>query len=103
MTRLVRFSSGPGNTPGTPARQTEQVRRAGRSVRVTVEQHPLLIGLAGLICGAAIAALLPSSKREQDWLDTTRGELWEKAEQIGHEAADRVRSLAEQNAGALDR
>jgi hypothetical protein len=80
----------------------KQVRRAGESVRVKVEQHPLLIGLAGLICGAAIAALLPSSKREQDWLEATRGELWEKAEQIGHEAADRVRSLAEQN-GALDR
>jgi hypothetical protein len=80
----------------------EQVRRAGESVRVKVEQHPLLIGLAGLICGAAIAALLPSSKREQDWLEATRGELWEKAEQIGHEAADRVRSLAEQNADASD-
>jgi hypothetical protein len=81
----------------------EQVRRASGSARVKVEQHPLLIGLAGLVCGAAIAALLPSSKREQDWLGATRGELWEKAQQIGHEAADRVRSLAEQNAGALDR
>jgi Protein of unknown function (DUF3618) len=91
-----------GEYAGYAGSAGEQVRRAGESVRAKVEQNPLLIGLAGLICGAAIAALLPSSKREQDWLDATRGELWEKAEQIGHEAADRVRSLAEQNAGALD-
>jgi hypothetical protein len=82
---------------------TERVRRVGRSLRASVERHPLLVGLAGLICGAAIAALLPSSRREQDRGAAARGELWEKAEQIGHEAADRVRGLAEQKAGATDR
>jgi Protein of unknown function (DUF3618) len=92
-----------GEYAGYAGSAGEQVRRAGESVRAKVEQHPLLIGLAGLICGAAIAALLPSSKREQDWLNATRGELWEKAEQIGHEAADRVRSLSEPDAGVLDR
>ena len=92
-----------GEYAGYAGSAGDQVRRASESVRVKVEQHPLLIGLAGLVCGAAIAALLPSSKREQDWLDATRGELWEKAEQIGHEAADRVRSLAEQNSGAFYR
>jgi Protein of unknown function (DUF3618) len=92
-----------GEYTGYAGSAGEQLRQAGESVRVKVEQYPLLIGLAGLICGGAIAALLPSSKREQDWLEATRGELWEKAEQIGHEAADRVRSLAEQNVGASDR
>jgi len=82
---------------------TERVRRAGRSLRASVERHPLLVGLAGLICGAALGALLPSSRREQDWVDAARGELWEKAEQIGHEAADRVRGLAEQKADAAGR
>jgi Protein of unknown function (DUF3618) len=86
---------------GKPA--TEPVRRTGRSLRASVERHPLLVGLAGLICGAALGALLPSSRREQDWVDAARGELWEKAEQIGHEAADRVRGLAEQKVGAADR
>ncbi len=81
---------------------TEQVRRAGRSLRASVEQHPLLIGLAGLISGAALAALLPSTRREQDWVGEARGELWKKAEEIGHEAADRVRSLAEQKAGTTN-
>jgi hypothetical protein len=82
---------------------TDPVRPAGRSLRASVEWHPLSVGLAGLICGAAIAALLPSTRREQDWLDAARGELLDKAEQIGHEAADRVRNAAERNAGAVDR
>jgi hypothetical protein len=81
---------------------TEQARHAGQSLRPSVERHPLLVGLAGLICGAAIAALLPSSKRERDWVGAAREEVWKKAEQIGHEAADRVRNLAEQKAGAAD-
>ena len=82
---------------------TERVGRTGRSLRASVERQPLLVGLAGLICGAALGALLPSPRREQDWVDAARGELWEKAEQIGHDAADRVRGLAEQKAGAADR
>jgi Protein of unknown function (DUF3618) len=79
------------------AGSAEQVGHAGRSLRASVERHPLRVGLAGLICGAAMAALLPSSRREQDWLDAARGELLDKAEAIGHQAADRVRSVAEQN------
>ena len=92
-----------GEYAGYTGSAGEQVRRAGESVRVKVEQHPLLVGLAGLICGAAIAALLPSSRREQDWLEVARGEMWDKAEQIGHEAADRVLSVVDQSAGPADR
>jgi Protein of unknown function (DUF3618) len=72
------------------------------SVRGTFERNPLLIGLAGLVSGAAIAALMPASRREREWVDETRDELWKKAEEIGHEAAGRVRNLAEHNSAAAD-
>ena len=97
------LSKGAGECAEYGRPRTERVRGAGRSLRASVERNPLLVGLTGLICGAALGALLPSSRREQDWVDATRGELWEKAEQISHEAADRVRGLAEPKAGATDR
>lgn len=78
---------------------TEQVRRAGMSLHAAVAQRPLLVGLAGLISGAVIAALLPSTRAEQDWAGETRAELWKKAEEIGQDAADRVRSLADNMPG----
>jgi Protein of unknown function (DUF3618) len=78
----------------------EPVRRAGRSLRVAVEQRPFLVGLAGLLCGAAVAAFLPSTRREREWVGEARGEVWKRAEEIGQEAADRVRSLGDQHIGA---
>jgi hypothetical protein len=80
----------------------ERARRAGGSLRATFERNPLLIGLVGLVSGVAIATLLPAARREREWVDKTRDELWKKAEEIGHEAADRVRTLAEHKAGAAD-
>jgi len=78
----------------------EPVRRAGRSLRVAVGQRPFLVGLAGLLCGAAVAAFLPSTRREREWVGEARGEVWKRAEEIGQEAADRVRGLADPNTGA---
>jgi hypothetical protein len=80
----------------------EQARHVGGSVRSVFERNPLLIGLVGVISGAALALLLPATKREQEWVGKTREELWNKAEEIGHEAAERVRDLADRKGQAAD-
>jgi len=80
----------------------EQARHVGGSLRSVFERNPLLIGLVGAISGAALALLLPATKREQEWLGKTREELWNKAEEIGHQAAERVRDLADRNGRAAD-
>jgi hypothetical protein len=80
----------------------EQARYVGGSVRSAFERNPLLIGLVGAISGAALALLLPATNREQEWLGKTREELWNKAEEIGHQAAERVRDLADRKGQAAD-
>ena len=80
----------------------EQARHVGGSLRSTFERNPLLIGVLGAISGAALALLLPATKREQEWLGKTREELWNKAEEIGHEASNRVRDLADRKGQAAD-
>ena len=80
----------------------EQARYVGGSLRSTFERNPLLIALVGAISGAALALLLPATNREQEWVGKTREELWNKAEKIGHEAAERVRDLADRKGQAAD-
>ncbi len=80
----------------------EQARYVGGSLRSVFERNPLLIALVGAISGAALALLLPATNREQEWVGKTREELWNKAEKIGHEAAERVRDLADRKGQAAD-
>jgi hypothetical protein len=65
----------------------------GRRAADFIESNPLLIGLLGLGAGVALAALLPLSRREQKLVARTREDLWQRAEALGHEAAERVRDL----------
>jgi uncharacterized protein DUF3618 len=80
----------------------EQARYAGGSLRSAFERNPLLIGLVGAISGAALALLLPAANREQEWVGKAREELWNRAEEIGHQAAERVRGLADRKGEAAD-
>jgi hypothetical protein len=59
--------------------------RAGRTSRRFVMDHPILVGAAGIALGAAIAASLPRTAREDDAF----GERAERARQAAKEAAVR--------------
>jgi Protein of unknown function (DUF3618) len=76
--------------------------RAGRRLTDGVTRNPLLFGLAGIICGAAIAVLLPSARREREVVAQAREDLWEKTEQLGHRAADGMRAMARTSRGDGD-
>ena len=69
--------------------------RAGGQVTERLSTDPWLIGVAGLVAGALLAAMLPPTRMEQDYIGEARDELWNKASELGHEAADRIRELAD--------
>ena len=68
--------------------------RAGGQVTEKLSTDPWLIGVAGLVAGAIFAAILPPTRIEQDYVGEARDGLWTKANELGHEAAERVRELA---------
>jgi Protein of unknown function (DUF3618) len=76
--------------------------RAGQRLTGGIARNPLLFGLAGIVCGAAVAVLLPSAGREREVVAQAREDLWEKTEQLGHRAADTIRAMARTSRGAAD-
>jgi hypothetical protein len=74
---------------------TDLASRASTQVTEKLSTDPWLIGVAGLVAGALLAAILPPARIEQDYIGEARDGLWNKANELGHEAAERVRELAD--------
>jgi len=70
-------------------------KRASGQLASKLERDPWLIGVAGLVAGALVAAFLPPTRIEEEYLGEVRDELRNKANELGHEAAERVRELAD--------
>ena len=70
-------------------------KRAGGQVVERLQSDPWLIGVVGFVAGALLAALLPPTRIEQNCVTGARDELWNRATELGHDAAERVRELAD--------
>ena len=69
--------------------------RATTQVTEKLSTDPWLIGVAGLVAGAILAAILPPTRIEEEYIGEARDGLWNKANELGHEAAEAVRELAD--------
>jgi len=69
--------------------------RASNRVSDKLSTDPWLIGVAGLVAGAVLAAMIPPTRIEQDYIGEARDNLLNRAQELGHEAAERVRELAD--------
>ena len=74
---------------------TDLASKASSQVTEKLSTDPWLIGVAGLVAGALLAAVLPPTRIEQDYIGEARDGLWNKANEFGHEAAEAVRELAD--------
>ena len=94
---------------GRSAREAAQsarsrVRRARGGFTHLLEERPLLVGAIGLAIGAALGAILPTTRREDEWFGETRDGLKERAREelekgrrVAHRAYDTARSEAERH------
>ena len=78
----------------------ERAGRVADQLSDAFARNPLMIGAVGIMAGALIAALLPASRVEDEWLGGTRDELWQKAQQAGEEAMAQLRDTAARAADA---
>lgn len=72
----------------------EKARAASGKVTAMAENHPLVFGAAGVVVGAILGAVLPSSARERELLGQARESLIERAKQAGKETMQRVQDMA---------
>lgn len=70
-------------------------KRAGDQVTGRLQSDPWLIGIVGLVAGALAAAILPPTSVEQEYVSAARDQVWNRAADLGHDAAGRVRELAD--------
>lgn len=73
--------------------------RAGRTVQRNfldlVEEQPLVVGAIGVAIGAAIGALLPPTRTEDEWVGPARDRLRDEAARAGREQYEKATHVAE--------
>jgi hypothetical protein len=74
---------------------SDMAKRAPGQMAETLERNPWLIAIASMVAGAMLAGLFPPTRVEQKYVDDARDGLWTKANELGHQAAERVRELAD--------
>jgi hypothetical protein len=71
------------------------MQRAGDRVSRAMDDYPLVLGLVGLLAGAAIALMVPDTSLERRWIGPTREQLRNRAAALGRDAVDRAQRVAE--------
>ncbi|TGN42743.1 DUF3618 domain-containing protein [Paracoccus liaowanqingii] len=67
-----------------------QMAQANRKVARSYDSEPLLFGALALIGGAALGAMLPGTRREDELMGDYRDQLFDEAEAVYHEEKSRV-------------
>ncbi len=73
----------------------EQGGRAAEGLRSALHEHPFLMGAAAFGIGAALAGLLPSTRREDATLGPTRDRLVERGRERAEAEVERARAAAD--------
>ena len=71
-----------------------QAQRARRGYDYMLREQPLALGAIGLAVGALIAAAVPRTRQEDEWMGEARDRLAEKASEAGTEQLEKARRMA---------
>ena len=97
------YTQAAGDTARTYAHRAEdyahaawkQGTRASQAARHAVDDYPLVIGAVGLAIGALAAALLPSTRREDELMGAAADELKRTARDLASDEAGKLQTVVE--------
>ncbi|WP_447895235.1 DUF3618 domain-containing protein [Vreelandella sp. GE22] len=69
---------------------TQWAQDAGRQTSDFIQQHPLVAGALGFAIGAALGGILPSTRKEDEYMGEYRDRFMSEAADRGHEQADKM-------------
>jgi len=78
-----------------------QYRQRTRRMKGMLDEHPMALLAIGIGVGAFLGAMIPTSRREAQFLSETGGQLREGLMEAGREQLERARSVAENAAHAV--
>lgn len=73
---------------------TKTPKAATGRVAAMADEHPLMLGVAGLVVGVILGSVIPVSRREREVVSQAREALIERAKQAGRETMQRVQEMA---------
>jgi hypothetical protein len=85
---------GAAHAHGAGRRAHGRIGRLQDRAGAMMQDNPLAVGAVGAVIGALIGAILPMSRREQDWLADTQADLVDQARDLGRDALARAGDVA---------
>lgn len=77
-----------------------QAERARQGFDYMLREQPLALGVIGLAVGAAVAAAVPRTRREDEWMGAASDRVTEQAKELGKEQLEKARQMASESASA---
>jgi hypothetical protein len=89
---------GAARAHGSGSASSSRIGRLQHRAGAMMQQNPLAVGALGVVLGALIGMVLPMSRREGELLGGTQAQLADQVSELGRDALERARDVA-QHAG----
>ncbi|MEJ7601398.1 MAG: DUF3618 domain-containing protein [Kofleriaceae bacterium] len=77
-------------------------RRVGRRSSELYRDNPLAVGAAVLALGTIVGLAMPRTDREDEWMGSARDRVFDRAEELAHDAMEKVGEAVEQFGGETE-
>ena len=96
-----RYERAARQTSYATRRSAAELGRRKDAIGDFVEENPIMVGVAGLAVGLLVGALLPNTRRENEYLGRYADDVKEQGIRYAQQLAEQGRTLVQENLNAL--